>query len=43
MDQDDKISILDPDQSQLFVGPDLGPNSLQRFSADEKVGKSKQL
>ena len=24
---------LDPDQAQHFVGPDLGPNWLQRFSA----------
>ena len=25
---------LDPDQAQHFVGPDLGPNCLQKFSAD---------
>ena len=25
---------LDPDQARLFVGPDLGPNCLQRSSAD---------
>ena len=25
---------LDPDQPQLFVGPDLGLNCLQRLSAD---------
>ena len=25
---------LDPDQAQRFVGPDLGPNCLQRLSAD---------
>ena len=25
---------LDPDQARLFVGPDLGPNCLQRFSVD---------
>ena len=24
---------LDPDQAQHFVGPDLGPNSLQRSAA----------
>ena len=33
---------LDPDQAQHFVGPDLGPNCLQRLSADNKsslVGK----
>ena len=27
---------LDPDQAQNFVGPDLGPNCLQRLSADNK-------
>ena len=27
---------LDPDQDQHFVGPDLGPNCLQRLSADDK-------
>ena len=27
---------LDPDQAQHFVGPDLGPNCLQRLSADDK-------
>ena len=27
---------LDPDQDRHFVGPDLGPNCLQRFSADDK-------
>ena len=26
-------NILDPNQAQHFVGPDLGPNCLQRFSA----------
>ena len=26
---------LDPDQAQRFVGPDLGPNSLPRLSADD--------
>ena len=29
---------LDPDQDQRFVGPDLGPNCLQRLSADGKSG-----
>ena len=28
---------LDPDQARHFVGPDLGPNSLQRLSADNKL------
>ena len=27
---------LDPDQARRFVGPDLGPNCLQRLSADDK-------
>ena len=27
---------LNPDQAQHFVGPDLGPNCLQRLSADYK-------
>ena len=26
---------LDPDQARNFVGPDLGPNFLQRLSADD--------
>ena len=26
---------LDPDQARRFVGPDLGPNYLQRLSADD--------
>ena len=26
---------LDPDQDRHFVGPDLGPNCLQRLSADD--------
>ena len=25
---------LDPDHDRLFVGPDLGPNCLQRLSAE---------
>ena len=28
-------NCLDPDQVRHFVGPDLGPNSLQRLSADD--------
>ena len=27
---------LDPDQAQTFVGSDVGPNYLQRLSADNK-------
>ena len=26
---------LDPDQARCFVGPDLGPNCLQKLSADD--------
>ena len=26
---------LDPDQARHFVGPDLGPNCLQRLTADD--------
>ena len=29
-------NCLDPDQAQHFVGPELGPNCLQRLSADDK-------
>ena len=29
-------SALVPDQDQHYVGPDLGPNCLQRLSADNK-------
>ena len=28
------LNSLDSDQAQLFFGPDLGPNCLQRFSVD---------
>ena len=35
---------LDPDQARHFVGPDLGPNSLQSLSsADDTVGWNKSL
>ena len=30
---------LDPDQDRHFVGPDMGPNCLQKLSADELVGE----
>ena len=30
-------NCLDPDQDRCSVGPHLGPNCLQRFSADDKV------
>ena len=29
-------NCLDPDQGQDSVNPDLGPNCLQRLSADDK-------
>ena len=29
---------LDPDQDRHFVGPDLGPNCLQRLSAAKSYG-----
>ena len=28
--------MLDPDQARRFGEPDLGPNCLQRLSADDK-------
>ena len=28
---------LDPDQARHSVGPDLGPNCLQRLLADDKI------
>ena len=31
---------LDPDQARHFFGPDLGPNCLQRLSADDKSRQS---
>ena len=30
------LNSLDQDQDRHFVGPDLGPNSLQRLSVDDK-------
>ena len=36
------VKQLDPDQVQHSVGPDLGPNCLQRLSADDKVSTSKE-
>ena len=33
---------LDPDQDQHSVGPDLGPNCLQKLSANDKVTASKE-
>ena len=32
-------SSLDPNQARLFVGPDLGPNCLQRFQQATLAGK----
>ena len=39
------LNSLDPDQAQIFVGPDLDQNCLQRLSADgtstnNNVGKN---
>ena len=34
---------LDPDQARPFVGPDLGPNCLQRLSADDSGLAGKEL
>ena len=31
---------LDPDQAQQIVGPDLGPNCLQRLSVDNYIATS---
>ena len=31
---------LDPDQARHFVGPDLGPNCLQKLTADDTSRKS---
>ena len=36
------LRSLDPDQDRHSVGPDLGPNYLQRLSADDKVDISKE-
>ena len=33
---------LIPDQDRCFVGPDLGPNCLQRLSEVDKVTTSKE-
>ena len=32
---------LDPDQVGCFVRPDLGPNCLQRFTAEDKIKELK--
>ena len=33
---------LDPDQDRHFVSPDLGPDFLQRLSADNKIFRWKE-
>ena len=33
----------DPDHDRQSVRPDLGPNCLQRLSADDKVAASKKI
>ena len=36
-------NILDPDQDRFFIGPDLGPNCLQRiYQQTIKVAASKE-
>ena len=37
-----KSNRFDPDQDRYSVGPDLGPNCLQRLSAETKVAASKE-
>ena len=32
-----RMSKLEPDQANHFVGPDLGPNCLQRLSTDDTI------
>ena len=32
---------LDPDQAPPYVGPDLGPNCLQRYSADDETSRQR--
>ena len=34
---------LDPGQDRRYVGPDLGPNCLQRLSADDKMLAKKEF
>ena len=34
---------LDPDQARHFVGPDLGPNCLQKLSADDTTDKELEI
>ena len=34
---DYQSNSLDPDQDRHLVGPDLGPNCLQRLTADDKI------
>ena len=31
---------MDPDQAQCLIGPDIGPNCLQRLSADNSFRQS---
>ena len=33
------VNSLDPDQARHFVGPDQGPNCLQRLSVDHISGE----
>ena len=36
-------NILDPDQAQQNVGPDLGPSCLQRYQQMTKVATSRKI
>ena len=36
-EQYQSVRRLDPDQDRSFVGPDLGPNCLQRLSEDDSL------
>ena len=38
-DYNQSVNNLDPDKTQHFVGPDLGPNCLQRISAEDTSRK----
>ena len=35
------VNSLDPDQARHFVGPGMGPNSLQRLSADDDTSRQR--
>ena len=37
------LNNLDPNQARHYVGPDLGPNCLQRSLTDDTCGQRKEL